>query len=94
VLVDLDAQSARKWLRLFLRPSPPVQLGWFNSFATSGLDCFDGIVGDDTVILPVELARHPRSPRYLARRHAHSHRGLRGLRGLRYRGDPNDTPCE
>jgi protein O-GlcNAc transferase len=27
-----------------------VQLAWFNSFATSGLACFDGIIGDDTVI--------------------------------------------
>ncbi len=50
VLVDLNAYSAPKWLRLFLRRPAPVQLGWFNSFATSGLDCFDGIVGDGTVI--------------------------------------------
>jgi predicted O-linked N-acetylglucosamine transferase (SPINDLY family) len=54
VLVDLNAYSARKWLRLFLRRPAPVQLGWFNSFATSGLDCFDGIVGDDAVIPPTE----------------------------------------
>ncbi|MBY0318158.1 MAG: hypothetical protein K2X72_05490 [Reyranella sp.] len=50
VLVDLNAHSAAKWLRLFLRRPAPVQLAWFNSLATSGLDCFDGIVGDDTVI--------------------------------------------
>ena len=50
VLVDLNAYSAPKGLRLFLRRPAPVQIGWFNSFATSGLDCFDGIVGDDTVI--------------------------------------------
>jgi protein O-GlcNAc transferase len=31
-----------------------VQLAWFNSFATSGLDCFDGIIGDDTVIPAAE----------------------------------------
>jgi protein O-GlcNAc transferase len=31
-----------------------VQLGWFNSFATSGLDCFDGIIGDDAVIPAAE----------------------------------------
>jgi predicted O-linked N-acetylglucosamine transferase (SPINDLY family) len=50
VLVDLNAYSAAKWLRLFLRRPAPVQFGWFNSFATSGLDCFDGIIGDDTVV--------------------------------------------
>ncbi|MPZ29665.1 MAG: hypothetical protein GEV13_01480 [Rhodospirillales bacterium] len=54
VLVDLNAYSAPKWLRLFLRRPAPAQIGWFNSFATSGLDCFDGIVGDDTVIPAAE----------------------------------------
>jgi len=54
VLVDLNAYSAAKWLRLFLRRPAPVQLAWFNSFATSGLACFDGIVGDDAVIPPNE----------------------------------------
>jgi predicted O-linked N-acetylglucosamine transferase (SPINDLY family) len=50
VLVDLNAYSVPKWFRLFLRRPAPVQLGWFNSFATSGLDCFDGIIGDETVV--------------------------------------------
>ncbi len=50
VLVDLNGYSAAKWLRLFLRRPAPVQLTWFNSFATSGLACFDGIIGDDAVI--------------------------------------------
>lgn len=54
VLVDLNGYSAPKWLRLFLRRPAPVQLAWFNSFATSGLDCFDGIIGDGTVIPPAE----------------------------------------
>ncbi len=54
VLVDLNAYSAPKGLRLFLHRPAPVQLGWFNSFATSGLDCFDGIVGDDAVIPAAE----------------------------------------
>src|SRR5882724_8953741 len=54
VLVDLNAYSAPKWLRLFLRRPAPVQLGWFNSFATSGLDCFDGIIGDDVVVPAAE----------------------------------------
>lgn len=50
VLVDLNAYSAPKGLRLFLRRPAPVQIGWFNSFATYGLDCFDAIVGDDVAI--------------------------------------------
>jgi len=54
VLVDLNAYSAPKWLRLFLRRPAPVQIGWFNSFATSGLDCFDGIIGDDVAIPAAE----------------------------------------
>ena len=54
VLVDLNAYSAPKSLRLFLRRPAPLQLGWFNSFATSGLDCFDGIIGDDAVIPAAE----------------------------------------
>jgi protein O-GlcNAc transferase len=54
VLVDLNAYSAPKWLRLFLRRPAPVQFGWFNSFATSGLDCFDGIIGDDAVVPTAE----------------------------------------
>ena len=54
VLVDLNAYSAPKGLRLFLRRPAPVQIGWFNSFATSGLDCFDGIIGDAAVIPPAE----------------------------------------
>jgi protein O-GlcNAc transferase len=54
VLVDLNAYSAPKWLRLFQRRPAPLQIGWFNSFATSGLDCFDGIVGDDAVVPAAE----------------------------------------
>jgi predicted O-linked N-acetylglucosamine transferase (SPINDLY family) len=54
VLVDLNGYSAQKWLRLYLRRPAPVQFGWFNSFATSGLDCFDGIFGDATAIPVVE----------------------------------------
>ena len=54
VLIDLNGYSAARWLRLFLRRPAPVQLAWFNSFATSGLDCFDGIIGDDIVVPPAE----------------------------------------
>jgi predicted O-linked N-acetylglucosamine transferase (SPINDLY family) len=66
VLVDLNAFSAPKWLRLFLRRPAPVQFGWFNSFATSGLDCFDGIIGDDTVI-PIAEQRFYTEPVFRVR---------------------------
>jgi predicted O-linked N-acetylglucosamine transferase (SPINDLY family) len=56
VLVDLNSYSAPRWLPLFLRRPAPVQIGWFNSFATYGFDCFDGIVGDDVVIPVAEEA--------------------------------------
>ncbi|MGD9880262.1 MAG: tetratricopeptide repeat protein [Reyranella sp.] len=56
VLVDLNSYSAPRWLPLFLRRPAPVQIGWFNSFATYGFDCFDGIVGDDVVIPMAEEA--------------------------------------
>jgi protein O-GlcNAc transferase len=54
VLVDLNGYSAPKWLRLFLRRPAPVQIGWFNSFATSGLDCFDAMIGDHVVVPTAE----------------------------------------
>jgi len=52
VLVDLNSYSAPRWLPLFLHRPAPVQIGWFNSLATYGFDCFDGIVGD-AVVIPV-----------------------------------------
>jgi predicted O-linked N-acetylglucosamine transferase (SPINDLY family) len=54
VLVDLNAYSRPGRLPLFaLRPAP-VQLAWFNMFATSGLDVFDALIGDAHVVRPEE----------------------------------------
>ncbi len=50
VLVDLNAYSAPERLGIYpLRPAPIV-VGWFNGYATSGLECMDYLIGDDSVI--------------------------------------------
>ena len=52
LLVDLNAFSKFERLPLFaLRPAP-LMLQWFALFATSGMTCFDALIGDDQVILP------------------------------------------
>jgi protein O-GlcNAc transferase len=54
VLVDLNGYSRAGRLPLFaLRPAP-VQIAWFNAFATYGMDCFDFIIGDEHVIPAAE----------------------------------------
>jgi protein O-GlcNAc transferase len=56
LLIDLNAYSRPARLPLFaLRPAP-VQLAWFNMFATSGMAGFDYLVGDAHVIPPVDEA--------------------------------------
>ncbi len=55
VLVDLNGYSRPLRLPLFLLRPAPVQLTWFNMFATSGLDgAFDALIGDAHVIPPDE----------------------------------------
>ena len=50
ILIDLNGYSRPSRLPLFaLRPAP-VQVAWFNMFATSGLECFDYLLGDQHVI--------------------------------------------
>ncbi len=56
VLVDLNGYSAPPRLGLFTLRAAPVQLGWFNMFATTGSAAFDALVGDDAVIPPAEEA--------------------------------------
>ena len=56
VLVDLNGYSVPERLGLFTLRAAPVQLGWFNMFATTGSDAFDALVGDDAVIPPAEEA--------------------------------------
>jgi protein O-GlcNAc transferase len=50
VLVDLNGYSVPRRLGLFMRRPAPVIVGWFNMFATTGIDGFDYIIGDDAVI--------------------------------------------
>jgi protein O-GlcNAc transferase len=56
VLVDLNAYSNPDRVGLFLRKPAPVQVGWFNTFATSGTDAFDYAIGD-AVVLPMSEER-------------------------------------
>jgi protein O-GlcNAc transferase len=63
VLVDLNGYSFPDRLGLFaLRPAPII-IGWFNMFATAGMDAFDWLVGDASVIRPEE------EPHYVERIH-------------------------
>lgn len=50
ILVDLNGYSHPERLGLFTLRAAPVQLGWFNMFATTGSDAFDALIGDETVI--------------------------------------------
>jgi predicted O-linked N-acetylglucosamine transferase (SPINDLY family) len=50
ILVDLNGYSDPRRLGLFMLRPAPVIVGWFNMFATTGIDGFDYIIGDDTVI--------------------------------------------
>jgi predicted O-linked N-acetylglucosamine transferase (SPINDLY family) len=54
ILVDLNAYSRPGRLGLFLRRPAPVQVGWFNTFATSGIDAFDYAVADKATLPPSE----------------------------------------
>ncbi len=50
VLVDLNGYSFRDRLACFLQRPAPVQLGWFNHFATSGTSALDALIGDAAAI--------------------------------------------
>ena len=50
ILVDLNGYSKPPRLGLFALRAAPVQVAWFNMFATSGLREFDYLVGDRHVI--------------------------------------------
>ena len=56
VLVDLNGYSRPARLPLFAMRPAPVLLVWFNGFATSGMDCFDALIGDEYVIPAAEEA--------------------------------------
>jgi predicted O-linked N-acetylglucosamine transferase (SPINDLY family) len=54
ILVDLNGYSAQQRLPMLMQRPAKTQIGWFNMFATTGLDAFDWLVGDNTVIRPDE----------------------------------------
>lgn len=54
VLVDLNGYSDMNRLPMFLLRTAPVIVGWFNMYATTGMPCFDSLVGDRDVIPPGE----------------------------------------
>jgi predicted O-linked N-acetylglucosamine transferase (SPINDLY family) len=54
VLVDLNGYSNMRRLPLFAQRVAPLQIGWFNMYATTGLNTFDYLIGDANVILPEE----------------------------------------
>ena len=50
ILIDLNGYSDMERLPLFaLRPAPII-VGWFNMYATTGLECFDYLIGDEHVV--------------------------------------------
>jgi hypothetical protein len=54
ILVDLNGYSAQARLPVLMQRPARIQIGWFNMFATTGMDAFDWLVGDDSVIPPDE----------------------------------------
>ena len=54
ILVDLNGYSAQERLPMLMQRPAKTQIGWFNMFATSGLDAFDYLVGDAVVFRPEE----------------------------------------
>ncbi len=54
ILIDLNGFSAPPRLGIYpLRPAP-ILVAWFNMYATSGMDCFDYLIGDQYVVPPEE----------------------------------------
>jgi predicted O-linked N-acetylglucosamine transferase (SPINDLY family) len=53
VLVDLNGYSAMARLPLVAARPAPVVIGWFNLYATSGMEAYDWLVGD-AVTIPEE----------------------------------------
>lgn len=54
ILVDLNGFSFFNRLGMFARRPAPAIVGWFNTYATTGFDAFDYIVGDSAVIPAAE----------------------------------------
>jgi predicted O-linked N-acetylglucosamine transferase (SPINDLY family) len=56
ILVDLNGYSKPARLGLFTYRPAPVQVAWFNMYATTGMKVFQGLIGDSQVLLPGEEA--------------------------------------
>jgi predicted O-linked N-acetylglucosamine transferase (SPINDLY family) len=54
ILVDLNGYSRPARLPMFAFRPAPVIVAWFNQYATTGLESFDYLIGDDRVILEEE----------------------------------------
>jgi predicted O-linked N-acetylglucosamine transferase (SPINDLY family) len=54
LLIDLNGYSKLRRLPLFMLRPAPVIIGWFNMFATTGMPCYDYLIGDETAIPPDE----------------------------------------
>jgi predicted O-linked N-acetylglucosamine transferase (SPINDLY family) len=50
VLVDLSGYSDMNRLPMYVLRPAPVLVGWFNMYATTGMTCFDYLIGDREVI--------------------------------------------
>ncbi len=50
LLIDLNGYSEMKRLPMFMLRPAPVIVGWFNMYATTGMPCFDALIGDGEVI--------------------------------------------
>ena len=56
VLIDLNCYTVQRRLPLFMHRPARCLIGWFNTYATTGLSCFDVIVADATTLPPDEEA--------------------------------------
>ncbi len=56
LLVDLNCYTVQRRLPLFMHRSARCQIGWFNTYATTGMSCFDAIVADATTLPPEDEA--------------------------------------
>lgn len=54
VLIDLNGYSRPARLPIYMLRPAPVQVAWFNMFATSGMEAYDALIGDAHVVQPEE----------------------------------------
>jgi protein O-GlcNAc transferase len=54
LLIDLNGYSRITRLAVAAQRPAPIQAVWFNMYATSGMACFDYLIGDEHVIAPEE----------------------------------------